>query len=287
MSFKCNLIIPGFAKCGTTSMHEYLDLHPEVVMSSVKEPHFFSIEERWERGVDFHNSLFEGRRTAKYYGESSTTYAVYAKALERIKECLQSPKLIVLLRDPVERTISHYRWLYAVDREKNSFHHAFMKDLNVPFNPNVSIRECYRAYRRFSNYSVYVPLIFSLFGKENVHLVDSDHLKRNPQEVVNQCFKFLELTPLDNIQEIRVNKTDVAQIRFPKVVRKYKQFVPQTLRRDLRKVLLKLNTFLGSMLLQEKLAIPEISAEDKSILRDILGEDIAYYENTFKQKETC
>lgn len=268
-------------------MHKYLDAHPDIAMSSRKENHFFSIEELWERGPDFHNSLFESQGTAKYYGESSTTYAAYPKALERIKDCLLSPKLIVLLREPIDRIISHYRWLCALDIEKDSFHDAFMKDLKVPFDPNVSIRGCYRGYRRFSNYSVYVPLMFSLFGKENVHLVRTEQLKRNPQKVVNQCFRFLGLRPKDHIQEMRLNQTqDKNPLRLSKVLGKYKYFIPEILRKEVKKLLVKLDTFSGLMLFHEKPAPLEISPDEESMLSDILSEDISYYEDIFTQQGT-
>ena len=86
-------------------------------MSKVKEPHYFSVENNWKLGSDFHNSLFEsaGKNDVAYYGESSTTYCVSEVALKRIHEQLVETKIIFIVRDPVERVVSHNSCLYFVD----------------------------------------------------------------------------------------------------------------------------------------------------------------------------
>src|SRR5438552_8228830 len=99
---KCNLIVPGFGKSGTTSLHEYLALHADICMSDPKEPHFFARTIAWQRGVEWHNSLFrDGGKPRRWYGESSTTYSIWEPALERIKKCLHQPRVIVILGHPV------------------------------------------------------------------------------------------------------------------------------------------------------------------------------------------
>src|SRR5437764_6469248 len=115
---KCNLIILGFPKSGTSSLHEYLALHPDICMSREKEPQFFSISTQWERGFAWYDSLFEDEgRPRRWYGESSQSYSGWEPALQRIKAYLEEPRFIVLLRHPVDRLISHYRWLWAMDLE--------------------------------------------------------------------------------------------------------------------------------------------------------------------------
>jgi hypothetical protein len=114
---KRNLIVPGFAKSGTTSLHEYLALHPDICMSNPKETNFH-IRANWQRGEDWYNSLFRDEGRARlWYGESSTAYSVWEPALERIKKCLHQPRFIVMLRHPVQRLISHYKWFWARNLE--------------------------------------------------------------------------------------------------------------------------------------------------------------------------
>src|SRR5205809_6736903 len=111
---RCNLIIPGFGKSGTASLHSYLALHPDICMSEPKEPGFFAISEAWRRGPEWYDTFFDDDGKPRcWYGESSTIYSIWEPALKRIKESLHSPKFIVLLRDPVQRLISHYKWYWA------------------------------------------------------------------------------------------------------------------------------------------------------------------------------
>lgn len=97
--YLCNLIVPGFPKCGTSSLHEYLDQHPSINMSFSKESHYFSRDEIWEKGVDYHNSLFTKiSKKEKYYGDSSTTYCLSEPAIERIRAHLVTPKVVFVLQ---------------------------------------------------------------------------------------------------------------------------------------------------------------------------------------------
>ena len=63
-----NLIIPGAAKSGTSSLHEYLNLHPDISMSFKKEPHFFTLTEKYEKGLGFYEGMWNENKKGKYYG---------------------------------------------------------------------------------------------------------------------------------------------------------------------------------------------------------------------------
>ena len=179
---KCNLVLAGFPKCGTSSLHEYLAIHPRISMSKLKEPHYFSIENNWNLGPDFHNSLFEAneKSDAVYFGESSTTYGLSDVALKRIKDQLHEPKIIFIVRDPVERVISHYRWMYALALEERSVLNALEED-GFGFDPNSSIRGNFKSDLQFSAYSKYIPLWQEEFGEDNVIILFTDELAKKPE----------------------------------------------------------------------------------------------------------
>jgi Sulfotransferase domain len=104
-----NLIVIGAAKCGTTSLHEYLDEHPEISMSREKELHFFVDRKNWGRGLDWYESHFDA--SAPVRGESSPGYSahpLYEGVAERMAATIPDAKLVYLVRDPVERIVSHY-----------------------------------------------------------------------------------------------------------------------------------------------------------------------------------
>jgi len=211
--YLCNLVVPGFPKSGTSSLHDFLDQHSDVCMSSPKESHYFAVTRQWELGVDFHNSLFSHcKRQPQYYGESSTIYCICQETAKRISEQLHKPKIILLLRDPVQRLISHYNWLYKLGLETRPILEAvesngdnFHPDKPIPGSGN------YMAYVTFSAYSVYVPMWTSVFGEGNVKLVFTNQLAESPLQTVNECFEFLGLSALSAIRDKRENKTSDAR----------------------------------------------------------------------------
>jgi hypothetical protein len=104
-----DLIVIGAAKCGTTSLHEYLDEHPEISMSREKELHFFVDRKNWGRGLAWYESQFDA--SAPVRGESSpgySAYPLYTGVAERMARVVPDVKLVYLVRDPVERVVSHY-----------------------------------------------------------------------------------------------------------------------------------------------------------------------------------
>ena len=107
-----NLIIIGGLKCGTTSIHHYLGLHPEIQMSKPKELNFFVTELNWDLGLDWYASRFDDR--FKVRGESSPHYTNlprYEGVAERIRTHCPDAKLIYMVRDPIKRILSH--WVHA------------------------------------------------------------------------------------------------------------------------------------------------------------------------------
>ncbi len=107
-----NLIIIGGLKCGTTSIHHYLGLHPEIQMSKPKELNFFARELNWDLGLDWYASRFDGR--FKVRGESSPHYTNLPRfegVAERIRQHCPDAKLLYMVRDPIKRILSH--WVHA------------------------------------------------------------------------------------------------------------------------------------------------------------------------------
>ena len=107
-----NLIIIGGLKCGTTSIHHYLGLHPEIQMSKPKELNFFVGELNWDLGLDWYASRFDNR--FKVRGESSPHYTNLPRfegVAERIREHCPDARLLYMVRDPIKRILSH--WVHA------------------------------------------------------------------------------------------------------------------------------------------------------------------------------
>jgi hypothetical protein len=104
-----NLLIIGAQKCGTTSLHAYLDLHPDVHMAAEKELDFFIADRAWRNGAAWYAQRF--RDDAAVRGESSPNYTgwpVWDGVPQRAASLVPQARLVYLVRDPLERIESHY-----------------------------------------------------------------------------------------------------------------------------------------------------------------------------------
>ena len=99
----------GAMKCGTTALHRALSTHPDIGMAQPKELHFFSRNAVWRKGVAWYASQFPVRAVRGEVSPSYTKLDLYPLAAERMASVIPEAKLLYLVRDPVERLISHYR----------------------------------------------------------------------------------------------------------------------------------------------------------------------------------
>jgi hypothetical protein len=127
----------GAAKSGTTSLYRDLAQHPAIYMAPMKEPHYFSQIQpsvSWEpffphvRDEREYLALFRGASTEELLGEASTSYLWDAEAAERIKRAVPEARILVILRDPVERAYSHYWNDVREGLEKRSFEEALAEE---------------------------------------------------------------------------------------------------------------------------------------------------------------
>src|SRR6267142_1253724 len=127
-----NFIVVGAPKCGTTSLYHYLRQHPQIFLPARKELHYFSFRfmERLLAGPGDSNILATSCRTfedyAAYYaqasdetarGDISPSYFYFTDVCQEIRERLGNPKIIIMLRDPVQKAFSQYMHLIRDGRE--------------------------------------------------------------------------------------------------------------------------------------------------------------------------
>lgn len=186
MSHKPNFFIIGAAKSGTTSLHDYLSAHPDIFLSDPKEPGFFVPEldyypgdERWYLG------LFARAGSSRYRGESSTHYSklpVYGGVPERIAGFVdEAPRFVYLMRDPVQRAISHYWHSVRKHEEHRSIDEAVRRGVR---------------YRAFSDYRMQLEPYFDTFGRQCVYALTFEDLVARPRESVAALLEWLDLPPM-------------------------------------------------------------------------------------------
>jgi hypothetical protein len=177
-----NLIVVGAQKCGTSGLHYYLSLHPEISMSRPKELNFFIAERNYSRGLDWYRAHFDPR--AKVRGESSPNYAAYPQhegVPERMHAAVPQARLIYMVRDPIDRIAAHWVHNFAKRREKGDLH-------NTLLHPNTS-------YLARSHYYMQLQQFLRLYPQEQVLLLEQDDLRNRRLETLRRVFEFLDVDP--------------------------------------------------------------------------------------------
>ncbi|MCK9372280.1 MAG: sulfotransferase [Sulfuricurvum sp.] len=196
-----NFIIVGAPKAGTTSLYYYLSEHPQVFMSDPKEVNFFSREEIERQGlyydsfrvksIEEYEKLFETVSTEKAIGEGSVSYLFYPETAEKIKEMLPDVKIIILLRDPIERGFSHYLMDYRLGLVSLPFEAIVNKSEN---HKNMDLY--YQQYIELGLYYEQVKRYLDLFGEGQVKIYLQEELRKNSDAVIKDLYDFLEIDPL-------------------------------------------------------------------------------------------
>ncbi|MFQ5604279.1 MAG: sulfotransferase [bacterium] len=174
-----NLFIIGAMKSGTSSLHNYLALHPEICMSTIKEPDFFMEEGTWHKGLEWYKSIFPG--TAKILGESSTSYSkypTYQGVPEKMAQHAPDAKLIYILRDPIRRIVSQYMHMVVHHGEKRAFEEAVTANGQNEYLIN-------------SRYYLQLERYLNCFSRDQMMVVEFEDFSRNTKSVMRQIFAFL------------------------------------------------------------------------------------------------
>lgn len=174
-----DFVIAGAQRAGTTWLCKALIEHPEVVIGrgeNIKEINFFDIDSNWSKGADWYASHFDVSCDQQVVGEATTEYMYCPVAAERMASLIPDAKVIMILREPVDRAYSAY-WLFRDRYYGMNFKQA------LKHNDGELLRRGMYAeqIRRFRNY----------YPDEQLLILFYDELKSNNQNFVSKVFGFL------------------------------------------------------------------------------------------------
>ena len=215
-----DFIIIGSMKCGTTSLFQYLAQHSDIMVSKKKEIHYFDFG--YSKGLEWYRRQFPTKlEKAKkrlngshiLTGEASPYYMFHPHACKRMATLLPEAKLIVLLRNPVDRAFSHYYNEIRHERESLSFEEALeaepgrlagevqkmMEDENY-----FSFHHGHHAYLARGIYVDQIRQVREHYSEDQLLVLDSDLLFSEPQQTCNLVFDFLGLPPW-KIKEFKIH----------------------------------------------------------------------------------
>ncbi len=270
---KPNFLIIGAARSGTTSLYLYLEQHPDIYFSDVKELNFFSNPRYWAKGLDWYESKFKPqKKNIHRIGEASTSYTrapFLADVPEKIAHYVPDAKLIYIVRNPVDRFISHYLHRVQVGQETREISKIIANLHNEPF-----------AWQGRYHYQLEQ---FQRFFKDNqICVVSMDDLKESPEALVKNIFEFLGVN-----EDFKVEKSGTVYNANNVTTKKSRlgMSILSFYRRNLRqrslpyriKRMIESSAEIGS----ERLEKPEIIDRDYQILKKFYEPDSALLQKQF------
>lgn len=235
---KPTFLIVGAQKCGTTSLAYYLSQHPKVFFSKQKELHFFNrikdFSPAWYK-THFPIDLFGKYR---HYGEATPDYILYPQIPGLIKKLNPNTKIIVLLKDPVSRMVSHYKHNLTQKREWLDMSEAFDAE-KYRTNPDIVdvITSKYEVVKDFSNYSykqkgLYAYQLekwFDVFDEKDIMVINSELFFESPEKVFNEVTDFLDLDRCSKIDFSARNVSNLSSVMSSDESDKYLEYFSEDL----------------------------------------------------------
>lgn len=294
-----NFIVVGANKGGTTSIYHYLKQHPQVYLSPIKEPHYFSTDidvnqfkkefahnklqdiEKYVNGEmeqeyhaafvrDFnqYQKLFRKAGGFKAIGELSTSYLYSKNAAQEIHAVVPDCKIIICLRNPIERAYSHYRMnLWTGNSNQFDFYKALVEDYqHIP-----KVWGNAHLYTEIGMYYEQVKRYIDTFGRDHVLIIFSEDLKKRTAEIIREVYAFIGVDD----QFIPDTSTQYNEVYTPK----YKNLTWFLNKTGIRPLMKKISpSFIKKAVIRtfykSKTDKGEMSKEAKQFLLDKLSDDV-------------
>jgi hypothetical protein len=261
-----NLLVIGAMKAGTTSLHHYLSYHPDIFMSTEKEPRFFTDDANWNKGLVWYEQHFPAATAIR--GESTPDYTKFPAiphAPERINATIPETRLIYLVRDPIDRIISHYIDALSFGRVHGSID-TELADYEASHFVNCS------------KYSMQLDQYLPYFDPANILVLVSEDLRDDREVTLRRVFRFLgvdgdfstpawEATHYESAAMRRKTRVGYGMLRLAEVVRSspVRRYLP-------RQLMIPIHTF--NSLTSRQIQRPALDQSLRAEITDYLREDV-------------
>lgn len=265
-----NLVVIGAMKCGTSSLHDYLKIHPDIFMSEVKEIDFFSGSNS-DKPLDWYRAQFDG--SYKIRGESSQSYSKAHNPFHRgapaaMAQMIPEARLIYILRDPIERYQSHIVENYLGETADE-----------------VALSVAMDNYVETGLYHKQIQAFLEHYPLDQICFVDLDDLQSNRLATMNRIFEFLGVEALDDPEAFAFRSNENGEdilplrLRHNRLVRVLNRLAPGIIPSVAGHPAIRQRLFPGSLkasLSNDEIArLREVFAEDVKNLRALTGQSFA------------
>ena len=230
-----DFIIIGTVRSGSTSLYYNICEHPSVLEAAYDEIGYFDsnyhLGENWYRSMFPTQKMMNKIREDTGYsitGEDTPFYFWKKEVAERILSDMPETKLIVILRNPVDRAYSNYNLAVRENNEKLTFEEAIGEE--IEFLSKNSFRETVDRFRSYLTKGMYVNQIkpwLDIFSREQLHFLSTEQMKNEPCETLDIVFKFLSIPSYDikNLQERKLaNYKQMNENTREQLIKYYKSY---------------------------------------------------------------
>lgn len=294
-----SFIIIGSTKCASSSLHNYLGQHPDIFTSKIKETGFFSL--RYNKGMDFYATYFQEATNQKAIGEATPTYCFLPYVAPRIKEHFPDIKLILCLRNPLERAFSS--WLmktglgeetlpfdtsmdiskkmleYTRDKLASPEGEKYWIENNKNFSATDEKRP--RTYILAGRYAEMIKLYTKYFKPEQIKIIFFDEMRKDLDGKLSELFQFVGVNP-DFVVPNKESVNFYYDRKFTKIImsvlgqklgRSLINAVPKNIKDGMRKNMKK--TEPPKLSMEDRLKYWDCFKDDVEELEKIIGKDLS------------
>lgn len=263
-----DFFVIGAMKCGTSTLQAQLATQPGMFMTTPKEPNFFSDDAIFARGLGWYQTLFEAAQPGELKGEASTHYTKlpdYPDTVSRLAAVVPSPRLVYVIRDPIERAISHY--LHEWGRG------AVGADMAAAFSKH-------REYVDYGRYPMQLAPWLKQFGREAVLLTSLERLKSDSAGELARIGSHIGAGPLVWNSDLRAQNVSAERSRPLPLQR---ALVRNPVARALRHALVPKSVRTSIRMRRSRSERPALPAALRSDLEDIFRPDHAALATLFPE----
>lgn len=200
-----DFLIIGAMKSGTSSLHDYLNLHPDIYMSEPKEIHYYADQFFKTHTLEWYKSFFVTKK--KLCGTSPQSYTKYHNKFyqnipERIYKDSPNIKLIYIVRDPIKRYISHIKESHFGDPKED-----------------ILYAESIDHYLKTSMYYDQISQYLTYFKKDQIYILSLEELVKNKLEELNNIFNFLDVAEVNDVSLFNFVSNQYSSNNIPFTIR--------------------------------------------------------------------
>lgn len=201
-----NFLGIGAQKCGTTTLHQILNLQEKIFLPREKELHYFT--KYYDKPLSWYNEFFKAGRDKEVKGEITPYYLYHESAAQRIAKDLPNVKLIILLRNPIERTISQYNHSRRLGYEQLNIEEALQKE-SQRLKSGGEYSHQKHSYLSRSKYNLQIKRYEQYFNKNQILILKSENFFKLEAECLTSISNFLNIGQIQlPMNQIRANSNE-------------------------------------------------------------------------------